>query len=131
MKEIGWFDIHMTSAAAADPLFAGIAGPETVFHWHGETFDLPRGSLLLARSERCEHQAFRAGANVYGLQFHLEVTPEMVADWCRQDANCGDVRELDGPIDAHANAERLRELARTVFGRWCGLVAAPGAKLLR
>jgi GMP synthase-like glutamine amidotransferase len=122
VKEIGWYPVSWTPAAASDPLFAGLAAPETVFHWHGETFDLPPGAEWLARSEACAHQAFRVGANVYGLQFHLEVTPEMIADWVAQDQNCHDVRELDAPIDPHANAPRLRELASLVFCRWADLL---------
>jgi GMP synthase-like glutamine amidotransferase len=122
VKEIGWFDVGFTDAAAKDALFADLGGPETVFHWHGETFDLPRGAELLASSERCRNQAFRASRRAWGLQFHLEVTPAMIEDWCQQDANCGDVRELSEPIDARANAARLRELAGTVFSRWCGLL---------
>jgi hypothetical protein len=59
---------------------------------------------------------------LYGLQFHLEVTPEMIVDWCAQDANCGDVQELDGPIDPYRNAARLAQLSRRVFGRWCALL---------
>jgi GMP synthase-like glutamine amidotransferase len=117
-REIGWFAIEWTPLAAEDPLFHDFRAPETVFHWHGETFDLPAGSAWLARSELCAHQAFRYGANAYGLQFHLEVTPAMIADWMQQDANCGDVRELEGPIDPYAHAERQAELSRIVFDRW-------------
>lgn len=118
-KEIGWFDVHLTRAAARDALFAGLHQTETVFHWHGETFDLPPGAAWLAYSDGCRHQAFRIGANVYGLQFHLEVTPGMIADWCAQDANRGDVRELDAPIDPQHIAGRLAELSELVFGGWC------------
>jgi GMP synthase-like glutamine amidotransferase len=121
-KEIGWFDIHFTRAAADDALFAGLRGPETVFHWHGETWELPPGGELLAWSQACRHQAFRAGRHIYGLQFHLEVTPAMIADWQVQDENCGDVRELAAPLDPQAHAARQEELSRVVFGRWCGLL---------
>jgi GMP synthase-like glutamine amidotransferase len=122
VKEIGWFPVRFSRSARRDRLFAGLESPEPVFHWHGETFDLPPGADLQASSDACRHQAFRCGDNVYGLQFHLEVTPEMIADWCAQDANCGDVRELDGPIDPAANSDRLAELSGLVFGRWCGLL---------
>lgn len=122
VKEIGWFDVHLTAAGRQDPVLAGLDGRETVFHWHGETFDLPEGAEWLAYSEVCRHQAFRVGANIYGLQFHLEVTPAMIADWCAQDANCGDVRELEAPLDPHLNSERLASLSRLIFGRWCALL---------
>ena len=115
VKEIGWFEIHLTEAAARDALFAGIGPVETVFHWHGETFDLPPGAERLAWSEACCNQAFRARANTYGLQFHLEVTPAMIEDWCARDANRGDV-------DARRNAARLAALSSIVFGRWCDLL---------
>jgi len=123
-REIGWFAVRPASAASEDSLFRGFCDSETVFHWHGETFDLPANASLLASSERCRHQAFRVGSCIYGLQFHLEVTPEMIADWCRQDANCGDVRELDSLPDPYHNAARLVELSRQVFGEWADLLQA-------
>jgi GMP synthase-like glutamine amidotransferase len=121
-KEIGWFDVHLTDAGRQDPILSSLEGTETVFHWHGETFDLPDRAVWLAYSDGCRHQAFRVGSNVYGLQFHLEVTPEMIADWCTQDANCGDIRELNSPVDPGHNAERLAGLSRLVFGRWSALL---------
>jgi len=117
-KEIGWFDIHLTDAGAADPLFAGVNPTETVFHWHGETFDLPAGSARLAYSAACANQAVRFADRVYGLQFHLEITPDMIADWCLQDENCGDVRELEEPLDPGLHVERLAALSRLIFGHW-------------
>ena len=125
-KEIGWFDVTFTPGATGDALFAGL-DRETIFHWHGETFDLPPGGSLLASSELCRHQAFRIGDRVYGLQFHLEVSPEMIADWCRQDENCGDVSELTAPIDPYYNARRTAELSDRVFGAWCDAVCAPSS----
>jgi hypothetical protein len=47
-----------------------------VFHWHGETFELPAGAVPLARSAACANQAFQLGTHVFALQFHLETTPE-------------------------------------------------------
>jgi GMP synthase-like glutamine amidotransferase len=77
-REIGWFPVQ------------GIPLPGTflfrfppsldVFHWHGETFDLPPGAVRLARSEGCDNQAFQIGKSVVGLQFHLETTPQSVTD---------------------------------------------------
>jgi GMP synthase (glutamine-hydrolysing) len=125
VKEIGWYPITWTPAAARDRLLNGLAGTESVFHWHGETFDLPAGAELLASSVACRNQAFRWGENVYGFQFHLEVTPEMIEDWTAQDHKLGDKRELDAPPDPQLNAVRLAELSRLVFGRWVSLNDTP------
>ena len=72
-KEIGWFPVF------AEPLVSGtFVFPENteVFHWHGETFDLPSGAFHLASSAAYRNQAFQIGARVIGLQFHLETTPK-------------------------------------------------------
>ncbi len=122
VKEIGWAPVFWTSDACGDRLFSGLETPETVFHWHGETFDLPAGAEWLAWSAACRNQAFRYGAKVWGLQFHLEVTAEMISEWCRQDAQCGDRRELTTPLDPNAHAGRLDQLAGLVFGRWAELL---------
>ena len=121
-KEIGWFDLRLTPEARHDRLFSGLPEVHTVFHWHGETFDLPAGAVLLASSERCRNQAFRVGDRTYGLQYHLEVTPEMIACWCTEDANSGDVRELDAPIDPQHHRSVLHALSEDVFTRWSDLL---------
>ncbi len=75
-KEIGWFPVQ-----GCAPQGGGFVFPATaeVFHWHGETFDLPDGAIHLARSTACPHQAFQIGQRAIGLQFHLETTPDSVA----------------------------------------------------
>ncbi|GIW56690.1 MAG: amidotransferase [Nitrospiraceae bacterium] len=73
-KEIGWFPVQ--AVPTSGEVFRFPPSVE-VFHWHGETFDLPPGAMLLARSEACAHQAFQIGRSVIGLQFHLETTPEL------------------------------------------------------
>jgi GMP synthase (glutamine-hydrolysing) len=122
VKEIGWFEVQLTTEGKKDPLLRVIGASETIFQWHGETFDLPPDAAWLARSERCAHQAYRVGDNCYGLQFHLEVTPGMIADWCNQDANCGDMREVEQPIDPYQNARRSEQVSGEVFGSWCSLL---------
>jgi GMP synthase-like glutamine amidotransferase len=72
-KEIGWFDIESTSES---PDLFQFPKTATVFHWHGETFELPPRASRLARSAGCENQAFQIGSKVMGLQFHLETTPK-------------------------------------------------------
>ncbi len=76
MKEIGWFPIH---AVNSNKQSVFLFPPSiTVFHWHGETFDLPPGAIPLAKSEACENQAFQIGQTVIALQFHLETTQKSV-----------------------------------------------------
>lgn len=72
-KEIGWFPVEFTEEGITHPLFASFPEKETVFHWHGDTFDLPSGAVHVARSAACENQAFAYGNQVVGLQFHLEM----------------------------------------------------------
>jgi GMP synthase (glutamine-hydrolysing) len=122
-KEIGWYPVRFTEAALSDPLFEGLPPQETLFHWHGDTFDLPAGAVKLAESDICPNQGFRSGSNLYGLQFHPEVTPQIIASWVHEDLSCGDLREAEGPIDPEAHKQRTREVASHVFGRWCDLVA--------
>jgi len=83
-KEIGWFPLRATPAGRRDPLFRTTSASSTVFQWHGDTFDLPRGARLLATAPRCRHQAFVHGSRVYGLQYHWEVDAALVTDWLGQ-----------------------------------------------
>jgi len=88
-KEIGWFDIEATAQRSGLFQFPDRAA---VFHWHGETFDLPDGAVQLARSAGCATQAFQLGANVIGLQFHLETTPasaDAIIGHCRHELTDG------------------------------------------
>ena len=85
-KEIGWFPI--TAVASEDKSLFDLPASMDVFHWHGETFDLPAGATLLAQSEACSHQAFQLGSSVIGLQFHLETTAEsarQIVTHCRDE----------------------------------------------
>jgi GMP synthase-like glutamine amidotransferase len=73
-KEIGWYPVQFTSSGKKSRLLGNVPDELEVFHWHGDTFDLPAGSVHLARNEACDHQAFSYNEHVLGLQFHLEVT---------------------------------------------------------
>ena len=75
-KEIGWFPIQFSPTAAAR---FSLPSALTVFHWHGETFDLPEDALHLAASDLYPQQGFLARDRFLGLQFHVEVTPESLA----------------------------------------------------
>jgi GMP synthase (glutamine-hydrolysing) len=81
-EEIGVGSIALSSEGLADEVL-GAAGQRElpVMHWHGETFDLPAGAVLLASSERYPNQAFRFGERAYGFQFHVEVDRELAVGW--------------------------------------------------
>jgi len=115
-KEIGWAPVHFTESGQSDPVLGGLDSPSTFFHWHSETFTLPPGTELLAWSDKCRQQAFRYRDAVYGIQFHPEITPEMIVDWSAQPVNCGDVDTLAAPLDPRAAA--TEPLARHILEGW-------------
>ena len=78
VKEIGWHPVEKTDAAP--PWLAELPACFEVFHWHGETFDLPEGATPLLRSAWCENQAFTFGS-LLALQCHVEMTAPMVREW--------------------------------------------------
>ncbi len=77
-REVGWAPITLTSDGGDDPLFAGGDSTMTVFHLHGDTYELPPDAANLATSAMYEQQAFRWGDLVYGFQFHLEFTESII-----------------------------------------------------
>ena len=77
-KEIGWFPVRRCVGADGKVVKLFADGTE-VFHWHGETFDLPTGAVGFLESDACRNQAFLIGNRVLGLQFHMETTPQSAA----------------------------------------------------
>ncbi len=80
-KEVGWYPVDLNSQGKKDPLFKGVESCFDVFQWHEDMFSVPESGVLLAGSKLCPHQAFRVGSNAYGLQFHIEITPDCIEDW--------------------------------------------------
>ena len=123
VKEIGWYPIQWRLAAGDDRLFAR-SGSDTVFQWHGDTFDLPAGAVWLASGSSCQNQAFRWGANAYALQFHIEMTAAMIEAWIIKGRESGELAEA-----AYIDPQEIREktplllppmqtLAAELFGRF-------------
>jgi GMP synthase (glutamine-hydrolysing) len=127
LKEIGWYRIDWTGAAANDAILGGCGESSCVFQWHGDTFDLPPAATLLATSPQCRHQAFRVGNSAYGLQFHIEVSAAIIAEWLDEPGNCGELAGLgyiDPPAILAATPARLpamTELGRKILGCWADL----------
>jgi GMP synthase (glutamine-hydrolysing) len=129
-KEIGWHDVALTDEGRSDPLLGHLDGETRLFQWHGDVFDLPDGGVHLASSERCTHQAFRYGTNVYGFQFHLEVDEPLIERWLRVPAHRDDIERLAVEVhpdeirretreritDLHATADRVFGALVRLFG---------------
>ena len=86
VREVGWGAVHFTRSAAEEPVLRGLDSAEMMLHWHGDTFDLPRGATLLASTLHCENQMFRLGTRSFGVQFHPEIDEADVDVWIREDA---------------------------------------------
>src|SRR5919109_1191635 len=122
--EVGLLPVELTAAAADDPVFAGLPRGFTTLQWHSDTFDLPEGAQLLAASPAYRHQAFVRG-RAYGLQFHLEVPPELASQWAEVPAYAQSLEAILGPsampqllAQVEAHSADMLPLARRLFGRW-------------
>jgi GMP synthase-like glutamine amidotransferase len=127
-QEIGMLPVRVTGGARDDPLFHDLAEDLVTFQWHGETFDVPPGGVLLAASDLYPNQAFRWGKRAYGIQFHMEVSPDLARSW-------GDVPEyrdglesslgpgaLDRVVaDLENGGRALVGVGRRLFERWLDL----------
>ena len=86
-KEIGWFPV-ISEVITGSPFGTVFPGKSKVFHWHGDTFDIPAGGMHLCSSRACRNQAFAVGDRILGLQFHLEMTQSglsAIIDNCRHE----------------------------------------------
>ncbi len=75
--EIGYTEVHPTAAAGGF-----LERPTHFYQWHSETFSIPPGALHLATSAHFPGQAFGYQGRVYGIEFHPEMTLEMIERWC-------------------------------------------------
>ncbi|MEM7406828.1 MAG: glutamine amidotransferase [Pseudomonadota bacterium] len=114
--EIGYHDVHATRQGRA------LLPPEhRFFQWHRDSFDLPAGAERLAYSERFENQAFRYGSSHVALQFHPEISRDIMLRW-----QTGGARRLTAPGAQGPEAQRRDNLAYDPgVARWLeGFLAA-------
>ena len=108
-SEVGWFDVDLTPAGREDPVLGTLPDRTSTFQWHHYTFELPSEATELARSAVCT-QAFRLDGSI-GIQFHAEVTREMVEAWLAEDPD--DVPDPDAMRrDTSAHIAEWNELGR-------------------
>jgi GMP synthase-like glutamine amidotransferase len=125
VKEIGWFPIQAVTTLG--PAFR-FPSECMVFHWHGETFDLPEGAVRLAKSYGCENQAFQLKRNVIGLQFHLETTPDSalaILENCRSELVPGPYVQTEQELRA-IPVSRYQAINRLMSDVLAYLVGAAG-----
>jgi len=131
--EIGLLPVYRTPTAERDPVFSALPERFSALQWHSDTFVLPAGAVLLARSDAYENQAFRIG-RAYGLQFHIEIGIALAEEWGHVPAYAqsletilgrGALPELLAEVDAHE--QEMTGLARTLFSGWLEyVVGIPG-----
>jgi GMP synthase-like glutamine amidotransferase len=127
--EVGLLPVTLTDEALADPVFAGMPRELLSLQWHGDTFDLPDGSALLAGSPAYPNQAFRFGSAAYGVQFHLEVSPALAREWADVPAYAESLERVLGPgaldrllEELEASSDGVLSDGRRLFERWLGAV---------
>jgi GMP synthase-like glutamine amidotransferase len=126
--EVGVMPVTLTAAGEADPLLAGLPREFLVFQWHGDTFAIPRSAVHLASAPTCAYQAFRRG-RAYGLQFHVEVTLEMVDQWAGVPEYRSSLEALRGPgatewlrSETAANIKTVQAACTTIFENFLKLL---------
>ena len=117
-KEIGWLPVMAEPVSDADDRFS-FPQELLVFHWHGETFDLPQGVVRLAKSAACENQAFQLGRRVIGMQFHLETTLDAARDIVH---HCRDELQPARYVQSEAQILRVAESHYTAINAWMDAV---------
>jgi len=109
-REIGWQRIKVAAVPYAAEWFGGDAGAEIpVFQWHGDTFELPPGAVLLASSADCPHQVFVARDRHLGMQCHLEMTPALIELSVERNGHEIDRELAAGNPAVSSRAETLRD----------------------
>ncbi|RJQ26481.1 MAG: type 1 glutamine amidotransferase [Peptococcaceae bacterium] len=128
VKEIGWHKVRLTAASRHSPLFTGLPEEFITFQWHGDTFDLPSGSVHPAFSDACKNQAFSLGTYIHGLQFHPEVTAQMVAEWV--EAYGDEIEEFGGAgaserllAETTSKEQESKAAAEKFMANWLNIIA--------
>ena len=128
-REVGWGAVTFTAPPDTEASLAGLNTSEVVLHWHGDTFDAPAGSKVLASTLACPNQMFRFGRRAFGIQFHVEIDAAEVPGWVRDDADF--VRAANGPgggarilEETDRYAARCRQVGDRLIRNVLGVMAA-------
>jgi GMP synthase (glutamine-hydrolysing) len=131
--EVGVLAVELTEAGRRDPVLGALPASIDTLQWHGDTFDLPDGGILLASSPAYPNQAFRVGRSAYAVQFHIEVTEAMGEEWADVPAYAEYADRVLGAggsdrllAEFRVGTPLMQQHARTVFERWCDIAEAEG-----
>ena len=124
VKEIGWGEVRVEENEVAREWLGGLQSFES-FHWHGETFSIPPGGTRVLENAHCANQAFALGKH-FGMQCHVEMTPELVESWLSSGAQeIAESRSSPGVQDPAeirrdlaGRTARLNEIANRIYERW-------------
>jgi GMP synthase (glutamine-hydrolysing) len=112
--ELGFLEVQLTEQGKTDPLFEGLPDHLQVFQWHMDVFDIPSGGVRLATNKNAPNQAFRFGRRAYGLQYHIELTPDMFHKWLQYLPSDLEVVNALGP-DVPDRLEQEKSLYYSTF----------------
>ncbi|MBI3897811.1 MAG: type 1 glutamine amidotransferase [Gammaproteobacteria bacterium] len=123
VPEIGWLPVDRVDSPTANAWLNGLPPRFEVFHWHGETFEIPTGATPILRSRACQQQAFVIGKHL-GFQCHIEMTPALVRSWTRTGA--AEIAKTSATVHStrriHSNlvrrAAKLNRVADRFYERW-------------
>ena len=130
VKEIGWGATQVADTPEARHWFGDIQAFQA-FHWHGETFTLPSGSVRILSSPYCDNQAYALGKHL-GMQCHVEMTRSMIEAWCEGGADeilaASSSPAVQTPTQMLAAADSLlaplNRVAETLYSRWLEGISA-------
>jgi GMP synthase-like glutamine amidotransferase len=125
-KEIGVYDVGLTTEGKTDPMLQGYPHRFPTFQWHADTFDIPAGAAHLAESKACRNQMFRK-RKVIGVQFHVEVLPAEASHWAYMyEKELEDFGKTRAQIEKECRAVELNmeQLAIRLLNNFLGLIGA-------
>lgn len=124
VKEIGIYEINLTTNGSNNILFNNLPTSFKIFEWHGETFSIPSGGELLATSKACLNQAFQF-KNAFGIQFHFEFTPliikKMLKEYNDEIVN-ENLKNNEVINDFESNYTKIKEIGKIIIQNFLSLI---------